>query len=173
LPKKEKIMSYYFVGLSDSLVIPSLAPADYTAQKFLEKISYYLKEFGYMKIIDKQDNFIKFSGSPLRFIWNGWNLFNPVSHGLFEVNYGKSFITIDFQIFFWEFLFFSFIFSIPALVIPGLNPLLRSVYLVAIWSLFIFHTFWVKLRLKKLIYKTISIINEQYLDSVRNSEGLG
>ena len=157
---------FFLIGISDSLSIQSIVPANIFIPDYITEFAYYLKNIAYIHNIEYNDDNLKFTASPFRFIWNGWNLFNPISHGIFSISATGSVMTIEYSIFSIEFLVYSIIFSAIALSPLFPSIIVRITYLLIIWSLYIFHLFWVRHRLNKLLKLLASKVAEQYLDSL-------
>ncbi len=162
-------MPYNFISLEEQVQVPALIPYEYFRDEFLYRFKNYLHEFAYMQRISLKDNLLQFSGPLFRFVWNGWNMFNPVSNGQIQVfGQGKYFI-VRYKIYFWEFFVYSLIFS--TIAVYGFFPgaIFRFLYLVLVWGLFIFHSLWVKSRLEKFIQTLGERVTEDYLDRIRKS----
>lgn len=91
----------------------------------------------YMKNISVEENKIKFVGNIFRYVWNGFNVFNPIYKGEISFkNIGKG-TYISYKIFFWEFFVLAMLFSlIPALgIFP--NFAFRILALLFIWGFYL------------------------------------
>ncbi len=162
-------MPYSLVSLEEQVQVPALIPYEYFRDEFLYRFKNYLHEFAYMQKISLKDNSLDFSGPPFRFVWNGWNMFNPVSNGqILILQQGKYFV-VQYRIYFWEFFVYSLLFS--TIAVYGFFPdaIFRFLYLLLVWALFIFHSLWVKNRLEKFIKTLGEQVTEDYLDEQRKS----
>ncbi len=161
---------FYLIGTSDTVAIPSIIPPSAFVPDFTRKLANYLKDIAYIHNVQHTEDTVKFSGSPFRFIWNGWNIFNPVSHGIFTASATGSVLTVEYKIFSIEFLIYSIIFSIIVFSPLFSSLMLKIVYLLIIWSLYIFHIFWVRYRLNKFLKRLAARVVEEYMDSLRKLE---
>ncbi len=165
-------MPYNFVNLEEQVLVPALIPYEYFRDEFLYRFSNYLREFAYMQKVSVNDNSLIFSGPPFRFVWNGWNMFNPVSNGQIQVFRQGKYFAVEYKIFFWEFFVYSLLFSTIAIYGFFPNAVLRFLYLLVVWSFFVFHSLWVKNRLEKFIETLGERVTEDYLDRMRKSNRL-
>ncbi len=159
---------FYFIGISDTVAVPSVIPPSIFIPDFTRKLAQYLKDIAYIHNVEYKEDMVKFSASPFRFIWNGWNVFNPVSNGIFSVSAVGSALTIEYHIFFIEFLIYSIIFSLIALSPLFSSSLVKAFYLAIIWTVYVFHIFWVRLRLNKLLKRIAARVAQDYFDSLQN-----
>ena len=164
-------MGYNLVSINSKVYIPYSAPPDFFIPKLLEKLNYYLKEKSYIHNIFIKENYLKFLGPPFRFAWNGFVLFNPISNGEFWITLDDRNYWINYRIFFWEFFVYSLLFS--TISIFGMFPStgFRFLYLLLVWSFFIFNTVWVKNRLENFLEKLSEQITEEYMDYLRQLKG--
>ncbi len=165
-------MSFKLAGISDVVTIPAVIPVEDFREEFFHRMRSYLQQSAYIQNVEVSGNSLRFAAPPFRFVWNGWNLFNPVSNGKFEViGTGKN-IFIKYKIWSLEYLFYSLAFS--TIAVYGYFPDLffRLLYLAVIWMLYVFHIFWSANRLEKLIKTMSEKIVEDYLDTFnRDSAG--
>ncbi|MBN2663261.1 MAG: hypothetical protein JXR68_06395 [Bacteroidales bacterium] len=91
----------------------------------------------YMKNILVEEKKIKFVGNIFRFVWNGFNVFNPIYKGEISFKIIGRGTYISYKIFFWEFFVIALLFSlIPALgIFP--NFAFRMVALFIIWGFYL------------------------------------
>ncbi len=166
--EKPNFMSYSFIGLAERVFLPAEVPSNYFKDRFLTKFEVFLRQKSYIQDVKVADNSLIFRGPMFRFVWNGWNMFNPVSNGQISI-YGKSgMFWVEYKIFFWEFFFIAMLFSTIAFF--GLFPsfVFRAAYLLIIWSIYIFHTLWVKTRLENYIKLLGARICEEFKDEQTN-----
>jgi len=158
-------MSFNILSISDVVTIPAMMPADDFREEFFFRMERYLREKAYVHNIIRQGNILKYKAPPFRFVWNGWNLFNPVSHGSFYVVKAGNNIVISYKIWSLEYFVYSLLFSTVALYgfFPG--KFFRLLYFVVVWMLYVFHLFWSRSRLEKLIVTISEQIVEDYKDS--------
>ncbi len=155
-------MQYLFFGLKSSKKVETELSPDEFNDIFMRKLDHQLEGADYKKIKKKKSERI-FSGAVFRFIWNGWNLFNPISKGNIELVTFKKSIYIRHQIFFFEFFIYSLIFSIiPAMGMFG-ELVFRFIALAIIWMVYLIVTL---LSASRLINMFNIIIEEINTDAV-------
>lgn len=157
-------MPYNVVAVEDRVEVPALIPRDDFLPDFLEKLENYMHEYAYIQNITSGENSLRFIAPPFRFAWNGWNLFNPISNGSFFIHRRGKYYVIEYKIYFWEFFVYSLLFSTIALFgfFPGM--IFRFLYLLVVWSFFIFHSLWSKSRLDDYLEKLAERVTEEYFD---------
>jgi len=149
-------MRYFFTHITETeRAVPTTTPEKFN-QILLSEINGELRN-AYMKNIYIKDNKISFVGNFFRFVWNGFNMFNPISSG--EVKFkkiGKS-SYIYYKLSFWEFFIIALIFStIPIL---GIFPafIYRFLSMGIIWMIYLIATIIATHRfenyLKKIVLK--------------------
>ena len=159
-------MNYYFLNLKESNKIKAKIPADEFSERFFKKIDTKLKNADY-KNIKKENNLRIFKGAVFRFIWNGWNLFNPISKGEIKLKTFKNHFFIKYKIFFYEFFFLALIFSIiPALGIFDIL-IFRIIVFAIIWILYLGSTLLAASRLDNYFDSIINEINAEYENEKR------
>ncbi len=161
---------FYLIGISGTIAIPSSLPPSVFVDDFTLKLSNYLKDIAYIHNVSYDGDTIKFFGSPFRFIWNGWNIFNPISSGVFTASATGSVLTVEYKIFSTEFLIYSIIFSLMAFSPLFSSMMMRLFYLTIIWGMYIFHIFWVKYRLNKFLKRLSARVVQDYLESLKKLE---
>ncbi len=103
------------------------------------------------------DDKVSFSGDIFRFIWNGFNMLNPISKAEVSLKNIGSGIYITYKLFFWEFFILACLFSlIPILAIfPDFT--FRVIAMIMIWMVYLISTLLATHRfennLKKLVLK--------------------
>ena len=103
--------SYTFLTLSVSSKIKTdISVLDFN-DKFFKRVDKEL-DSAYIKNIVKDEKSRKFKGTLFRFIWNGWNVFNPISRGKIEIVNFKNSIYLRIKIYFLEFFIYALIFSL-------------------------------------------------------------
>ena len=153
-------MNYSFFAVSVSNKIKTKISVPEFKAQFFNKIDTELKS-AYIKNIVKDEKSRKFKGSVFRFVWNGWNVFNPISSGEIEVVNFKNSIYIRHKIYFLEFFVYSLIFSIIPIMGIFDNLLFRIVAFVIIWSIFIGSSLLAASRLINLFNIIIHDINSE------------
>lgn len=154
---------FFFIGISNNIFINSTTSAQDIIPYLINKLNLYFKDIAYIHNIQKSEKEIKFRASPFRFIWNGWNLFNPIYQGKFRINGIGSLITINYTVIFLEYFIYGLLFSILALTPMFPTNTLRFLYLFLIWALYIFHIFWTRFRINKFLRKITMRVIFEYL----------
>ncbi len=154
------IMQYLFFSSNSSRKVKTEVEPDRLKVLFFSKFDTQLKRAYYKKIYKKNSERI-FKGAVFRFIWNGWNLFNPISNGKIEfVTFNKS-IYLKHKIFFLEFFVYALIFSIIPLLGMFEELFYRFVALAIIWLIYLISTLLAASRLENLFNNIIEEINER------------
>ena len=153
-------MDYTFLTLSVSSKIKTdISVLDFN-DKFFKRVDKEL-DAAYIKNIVKDEKSRKFKGTLFRFIWNGWNVFNPISRGKIEIVNFKNSIYLRIKIYFLEFFIYALIFSlIPILGIFD-NLLFRIIAFAIIWTLFIGSSLLASSRIQNLFHIIVQDINSE------------
>ena len=153
-------MNYFFINLSISHKIQTKVGVDKFKKEFFSRIDKELDK-AYFKNTKKDINFRQFNGTPFRFVWNGWNLFNPIIKGKIEiVNFNDS-IYLKHKIFFLEFFVYCVIFSIIPVLGFFDNIYLRILSFAIIWIIYLISTLLSSSRLQNLFNIIIQDINNE------------
>lgn len=129
-------MKYFFTHIKETERVQSKDKPLIFRELLSDEIVNDLRN-SYMKNISVEENKIKFIGNIFRFVWNGFNVFNPIYKGEISFkNIGKG-TYISYKIFFWEFFVIAMLFSlIPALgIFP--NFAFRILALLFIWGFYL------------------------------------
>jgi hypothetical protein len=70
----------------------------------------------YISTIERTEDTIRFKAPVSRFAWNGWNVFNPVSHGLVCLKDVFGDLKIEYRFCFWEFFAIALLMSFPGII---------------------------------------------------------
>lgn len=128
-------------------------------------LAYLEKEIRNAEInnIHKNGYALSFNANIFRYIWNGFNTFNPVSHAKFLFSANKDHLVLDMEISFIEIFFTVLLFSPLAVVAYFLRGWEYS--LIIISALFLIYAFTVVItnfRLKYMLFKIISVSDKQF-----------
>ena len=110
-------------------------PTDMFAAEYFKIIQNKLEQ-SYIFHCQTNGNRLSFKGSLFRFIWNGWNVFNPISRGEIEFTEenGKSFIRH--KIYFTESILIAFLFHLIPIFTLKFDPWLSLIVFVLIWLVY-------------------------------------
>lgn len=147
-------MRYFFVNVVETERVESEDKPLTFYELLTEEIVNDLKS-AYMKKYSVEEKKIKFVGNIFRFVWNGFNVFNPVYKGEISFkNIGKG-TYITYKIFFWEFFAIALLFSlIPALAIfPDIA--FRILALIFIWGVYLAATLLATHRFENYLKKVV------------------
>jgi len=154
-------MKYFFTYLTETERVESKVKPLVFHDLLTKEIVNDLRD-SYMKNVFVREGKIKFVGNIFRFVWNGFNVFNPINRGEISFkNIGKG-TYISYKIFFWEFFIIAMLFSlVPALgIFP--NFAFRVLGLIFIWGVYLASTLLSAHRfenyLKKVVLKKGGII---------------
>jgi len=153
-------MQYLFFGLKSSKKVETELSPDRFNDLFMKKLDHELEKADYKKI-NKKPSERSFSGAIFRFIWNGWNLFNPISKGTIELVTFKKSIYIRHKIYFFEFFVFSLLFSIIPIVGMFGELIYRFIALAIIWMVYLIITLLSGSRLINMFNIIIDEINNK------------
>jgi len=124
-------MSNLFCHIREAPLAINLPTGEFAAEFFKLLDERLEKSYIFKRVTE--GNKLSFRGSIFRFIWNGWNLFNPISRGeieFVEVD-GKPFITH--KICFTEALIIALLFHIIPIFTFFYEPFLSIIVFAAIW----------------------------------------
>lgn len=147
-------MKYLFAYLSETERVKlSQAPGKFN-QKILNEVNKKLKN-AYMKSISCENDSISFVGNIFRFVWNGFNLFNPIYSGKIEMEIiGKS-SYITYKLFFWEFFIIALLFSLIPILGIFPNFMFRFIVFAIIWMIYIISTLIATHRFENFLKKKV------------------
>lgn len=132
-------MQYYFTHLTETERVESSLPHEKHNEILIDSISKKLRK-SYIHNLTNRDDKITFSAPLFRFVWNGFNLLNPVSKGEVSLrNVGKG-TYISYKLFFFEFFIYSLIFSIIPLLGIFPNNFFRFLVFGIIWMIYAIST---------------------------------
>ncbi len=127
---------------------------DYFSNLFFETVKKRLTE-SYVFHIKQVERELEFKGSIFRFVWNAWDVFNPITKGKIR------FLTIDeepfikFEINFTEALIIASLFSIIPIFAFAFEPTISLIIFAAIWFLYLLNYLVASIRFKGYIAKTM------------------
>lgn len=153
-----KTMKFTFLGIKERIfyISPAEMEVEVSTQCYKE-LTNWAKE-AYMKNITCRQSKIDFSGTPFRWVWNGFNVLNNVSQGQFEFSYSKENQYIRYHVKFWELFVVHLLFSSIPFVAMFPNILYRFLAFIAIWLVFIINVavtgVFIDKKIKKIIRQT-------------------
>ena len=147
-------MRYFFTHLVETERVKSNLPQKEFNDIIISSISNKLRN-SYVHNLTNRDNKISFSAPIFRFVWNGFNLFNPISKGEVSLkNIGKS-TYISYKLFFWEFFFIALIFSIIPIMCIFPHLVFRYLVLGIIWMIYTISTLIATNRFENYLRKLV------------------
>lgn len=153
-------MRYFFTHLIETERAESHLPKERFNKVFLDSFLLKLRNSYIHKITHKEKK-VKFTAPVFRFVWNGFNLLNPISKGEVSLkNIGKG-TYISYKLYFWEFFLYSLLFSlIPFL---GIFPdnFYRFIVFGIIWMIYAISTIIATNRFENYLKNLIDEINEK------------
>jgi hypothetical protein len=120
-------------GRTDQIIINE--DIDHYAETFFTKVKERLKE-SYVFHTEQDGRTLTFKGSIFRFVWNGWDVFNNITHGKIR------FLTIDgepyieHKVNFNEALVIALLFTIIPIFTLKFEPQLSLLVFIIIWLLY-------------------------------------
>jgi hypothetical protein len=130
--------------------------------QFLSVVHEDIKK-SYIQNVHSSENSVVFKAPIGRFSWNGWNVFNPVSSGKFQIDIKKQIPSVYVELEFKEFFIIAVVMSITAVTpfVLGLYSL-GIIFLLLNWLLFYALTKLITaIRIKSLINKIRIKINDK------------
>jgi len=153
-------MQYLFFGIKSSKKVETELSPDEFNDLFMNKLDYELEKADYKKI-KKNISERTFTGAVFRFVWNGWNLFNPISKGNIELVTFKKSIYIRHKIYFIEFFIYSLLFTIIPIMGMFGELIFRFIAVAIIWMVYLIVTLLSASRLINLFNIIIDEINTE------------
>lgn len=153
-------MRYFFTYLTETERTESNLPSKKFNDILISSISNKLRN-SYIHNLTNREKKVTFSAPIFRFVWNGFNLFNPISKGEVSLkNIGKG-TYISYKLYFWEFFIISLLFSIIPLMCIFPNNIFRFIVLSIIWMIYIISTIIATNRFENYLRKLVDKINEK------------
>lgn len=132
---------------------------DHYADKFFEQVKERLVK-SYVFHNKVEGNQLKFKGSIFRFVWNGWDVFNSVSHGQIDFYEENGAPYIQHKINFTEALVIALLFHIIPLFTMKFEPGLSLLVFILIWVLYIINYLVAVFRFNSYISNTLIEVNK-------------
>lgn len=132
---------------------------DHFANDFFEIFQKKLKE-SYVFQNKRSGNIFRFKGSIFRFAWNGWNVFNPITHGFVEfyTRNGEPFILH--RINFTEAFVIAMLFTIIPVFTIKFVPTYSLIFLIITWLFYGINYLVSVFRFNSYISNTLIEVNE-------------
>ncbi|MBN2893011.1 MAG: hypothetical protein JXL97_14175 [Bacteroidales bacterium] len=151
-------MRYFFTHLTETERTESLLPKERFNEVLVSSIAKKLRN-SYIHNITHHEKKINFSAPVFRFVWNGFNLFNPISKGEISLkNIGRG-TYISYKLFFWEFFIYCMLFSIIPFMGIFPNNFFRFIVLGIIWMIYAISTLIATNRFEIYLKKLVDEIN--------------
>lgn len=129
-------------------------------KKFLELFEERLKS-STIHDIQKNDSTLMFKAPIARFIWNGWNIFNPISSGAIRISIEKYLPHLTYQFKYLEFFIISLVMSLASITAFYNNLILAGVLaLIIIWGAYVISMLISIRRFGKYAEKLCNEVNE-------------
>ena len=144
----------------------TLCSSDEFAVEFFKIINHKLDQsYIFKKTIN--GNKLSFKGGIFRFIWNGWNLFNPISSGEIEFIEEEGKPLIYHKIYFTESLFIAIIFHIIPAFAFIYEPSLSLIVIAIIWLLYTINYAISVFRFNSYISEILIKVNAENVNSFK------
>ncbi len=151
-------MRYFFTHLTET----ERTESHLSQKKFDELLINSLTENlhnAYIHNITKLNKNIKFKAPFFRFVWNGFNLFNPISKGeIYLENIGNG-TYVTYKLVFLEFFIYCFLFSSIPFFGFFPNHIFRFVVFGIIWFIYLLSTLIATHRFEIFLKKIVAEIN--------------
>lgn len=144
-------------GRTDQIIINE--DIDHYAEVFFGKVKERLKA-SYVFHTKQEGRTLKFKGSIFRFTWNGWDVFNNITHGKIR------FLTIDgapfieHKVNFTEALVIALLFTIIPIFTLKFEPQLSLLVFIIIWLLYGINYLVAIFRFNSFISNTLIEVNK-------------
>ena len=144
-------------GRTDQIIINE--NIDHYAEVYFKKVKERLKK-SYVFHTSQEGRTLRFKGSIFRFTWNGWDIFNNITHGKIK------FLTIDgepyieHKIHFTEALVIALLFTIIPIFTLKFDPGLSLLVFVIIWLLYGINYLIAIFRFNSYIANTLIEVNK-------------
>ncbi len=153
-------MGFGFIHIKGWKSFPIKTEKSEFIRKYIYFLEQELKSSAIHNVVVK-DREVKFRAPIFRFVWNGWNRFNPVSRGEFHFRSIANFGIVEYRIWFLEFFVLALIFSI----IPffGIFPSLfwRIIALLTIWIIYLINILIATHRIENYLGKLAHKLNKE------------
>jgi hypothetical protein len=148
-------MRYFFTYLEDTEEIEADINHFRIQSLLYDEILSQLRDSNVSNFQNNLDT-IKFKAPVFRFVWNGFNLFNPVSNG--EIKFTKSHdkaTYVTYKFYFWEFFIYAILFSTIPIFSTFLIPAVKILLLLIIWIIYALSTLLAAHRFENFMKKRI------------------
>lgn len=109
-----------------------------------------------------KNKLMTFKGSLFRFVWNGWNVFNPISAGEIEFSEENEKPYIRHKIYFTEALVIALIFHLIPIFTLKFDPWLSLIVFLAIWLVYFASYFIAVFRFNSFISEMLIQVNFEH-----------
>jgi hypothetical protein len=136
-------------------------PIETFADAYFKHLQKKLKD-SYVFNYEIKNKLMTFNGSLFRFVWNGWNVFNPISGGEIEFSEENEKPFIRHKIFFNEALVIALIFHLIPIFTLKYDPWLSLIVFVAIWMVYFVNYFIAVFRFNSFISEMLIQVNFEH-----------
>jgi hypothetical protein len=160
------MLKFLLQNTSETYISPSQKKEDFI-KEFFEQVKEELP-YAYVQRTDihQSESELVFNAKPFRYIWNGWNIFNPVIRGEFRFESVSNLLKLKTRMYFTEFFITAALLSfasVPAFVLGVYGW--GIAWLIGLWLIFyggsrLLHSLRLKMKIKDLIRQT-EHINKQ------------
>ncbi len=148
---------FYSYSRTEPIVINE--DIDFFSNLFFDNVKKRLKK-SYIFHNKQEGRQLEFKGSIFRFIWNAWDVFNPISKGKIR------FLTIDkmphimYEISFTEILFLALVFHLIPIFSLKYETTISLIMIGVIWLLYLINYLVASIRFRGYIAKTMIEVNQ-------------
>ncbi|MEA3450598.1 MAG: hypothetical protein U9Q83_01700 [Bacteroidota bacterium] len=110
----------------------------------------------YIHNITHNNDYIKFKAPIFRLVWNGFNLFNPISKADIRIESKNNKLQLKYNFFFFEFFVYALIFSATPFIAMLPDIVYRILFFLGIWVIYFISTMIAAHRFENFIKKYIN-----------------
>ena len=153
-------MKYFFIQIIETEEIKTELNHDELKESLHDLILSKVRE-SYIHNITHNNDYIKFKAPIFRFVWNGFNVFNPISKADIRVESKNNKLELKYNFFFFEFFILALIFSATPFITMLPDIVYRILIFIGIWVIYFISTMIASHRFENFIKKHIAKLEEQ------------
>ena len=154
-------MGFYFTNITGWKSFVIKGKNEEFKYLFLSELQKEIKDSAIFNVKENQDR-VFFKAPIFRFVWNGWNRFNPVSYGIFQFSSIKQYGIVRYRLWFWEFFILSLIFSTIPFIAAFPSLFWRITIFIVIWAVYLINILVSVRRIENYLLALADEINSKF-----------
>lgn len=152
-------MKYFFIQIIETEEIKTELNHEELKESLHDLILLKVRE-SYIHNITHNKDYIKFKAPIFRFVWNGFNVFNPISKADIRIESKNNKLELKYNFFFFEFFILALIFSAIPFITMLPDIVYRILFFLGIWVIYFISTMLASHRFENFIKKHIAKLEE-------------